>query len=77
MEKYWCRITDMEKEHSIAKVVARRSLHDKDLAEIEFWQSQSPQERIAALEQIRSEYQQWRYGAQPRFERVYTIIKRK
>ena len=35
------------------------------------------QERLDALEQIRSEYHQWKYqDAQPRFQRVYRVIKR-
>ena len=37
---------------------------------------QTPQKRLEALEQIRQEYHQYKYNAQPRFQRVYTIIKR-
>jgi hypothetical protein len=42
-----------------------------------FWLSQSPAERIAALERIRSEYHTWKNDAEPGFQRVYQIIKRK
>ena len=41
-----------------------------------YWQTQSYQARLAALEQIRQEYHRWRYGAEPRLQRVYTIVKR-
>ena len=39
-----------------------------------YWQAQSYQVRLATLEQIRREYHQWRYGAEPRLQRVYTIV---
>ena len=43
----------------------------------DYWYDKSPQERLNALEQIRREYHQWKYqDAQPRFQRVYKIIKR-
>jgi len=41
-----------------------------------YWQTQPYFLRLAALEQIRQEYHQWRYGVQPGFQRIYTIIKR-
>jgi hypothetical protein len=41
-----------------------------------FWQTQTPQARLAALERIRCEYHGWRDGAQPAIEKVYRIIKR-
>ena len=41
-----------------------------------YWQTQSYQARLAALEEIRQEYHRWRYGAEPRLQRVYTIVKR-
>ncbi len=41
-----------------------------------YWQTQPYPLRLAALEQIRQEYHQWRYGVQPGFQRIYTIIKR-
>jgi hypothetical protein len=40
-----------------------------------FWQSRTPQERLAALESIRREYHLWKYGTEPRFQRVLRIIK--
>lgn len=45
--------------------------------DVEYWQTQSYQARIDALEEIRREYHLWKYGnAEPKLRRVYTIIKR-
>ncbi len=42
-----------------------------------FWQTQSYELRLAALSQIRSQYNIWKYGtAEPRLQRVYKIIER-
>ena len=41
-----------------------------------YWQAQSYQERMDALEQIRQDYHRWRYGAEPRLQRVYAIPQR-
>ncbi len=41
-----------------------------------YWQTQPYQVRLAALEQVRREYHLWRYGAEPRLQRVYSIVKR-
>ena len=40
------------------------------------WQSLPLLTRLAALEQIRTEYHQWRYGTEPRLQRVYSIVQR-
>jgi hypothetical protein len=37
---------------------------------------QTPIERLATLEQIRREYHQWKYHAEPRLQRVYSITQR-
>jgi hypothetical protein len=55
--------------------VARKYLYQKE-SDFSYWQTRSRTERLAALEEIRQEYHQWRYGAEPRFQRVYSIIKR-
>jgi hypothetical protein len=44
--------------------------------DLKYWQAQPPAARLAALEEIRREYHHWRYGAEPRFQRVYSIVKR-
>ena len=41
-----------------------------------YWQAQPPLARLAALEEIRQEYNRWRYGAKPGFQRVCRIVKR-
>lgn len=41
-----------------------------------YWQAQSFEFRLEALETIREEYNRWKYGSEQGFQRVYTIIKR-
>jgi hypothetical protein len=67
----------MEKERVIGveKSFSKVSIHRRK-SDFAYWQSQSYQARLAALEQIRREYHQWRYGAEPRLQRVYSIIER-
>jgi hypothetical protein len=59
---------------SIAKVVTKVRIEDQP-NDFEFWQSQPYHVRLAALEQIRREYHQWKYGTEPRLQRVYSIVK--
>ena len=49
---------------------------DDQSTDFAYWQTQSYQARLATLEQIRQEYHRWRYGVEPRFQRVYRIVKR-
>ena len=42
-----------------------------------YWLSRPAYERILMLEQIRQEYNLWKYGAQSGFQRVYRAVKRK
>jgi len=60
----------------ISKVVKKYNI-DNQPNDYAFWQSKSYLERLAALEQIRSEYNSWRYDAEQGFQRVYRIIKQK
>ncbi len=60
----------------ISKVVKKYDINNQP-NDFSYWQSKSYQERLAALEQIRSEYNSWRYHAEQRFQRVYRIIKQK
>lgn len=59
----------------IKKVVTKVKLSDKKTDAI-YWRKQSPAARLKALEEIRQEYHRWRHGAEPGFQRVYTIVKR-
>ena len=60
---------------SIKKVCKKVGLHEQK-SDFAYWQTQSYEARLAALEEIRREYHRWKYGAEPRFQRVYSIVKR-
>ena len=55
--------------------IVKRSESDTD--DLEYWLSKTVEERLAALEDIRREYNNWKYGIERRFQRVYKIVKRK
>ena len=40
-----------------------------------FWQAQPYIERLKALEDIRQEYNLWKYGSEQRFQRFCSIVK--
>jgi hypothetical protein len=65
----------MQQTLGIKKVVTKLKLGDKK-TDAAYWRQQSYSARLAALEEIRQEYHHWRYGAEPGFQRVYTIVKR-
>jgi hypothetical protein len=44
-------------------------------SDVAYWRSRPYYERLAALEDIRHEFHQWKYHAEPGFQRVYRIIK--
>ena len=59
----------------IEKVARIVKLSDES-SDYEYWRSRSPLERLKALEEIREEYNRWKYtDAEQRFQRVYTIAK--
>lgn len=41
-----------------------------------YWRSRPPVERIQALEEIRKQYNDWKYGIRREFPRFYKITKR-
>ncbi len=53
------------------KVDIRRAKND-----FAYWQTVPYQDRLETLEQIRQEFHRWKYGAEPRLQRIYTIVKR-
>jgi hypothetical protein len=59
----------------IAKVCTKVSIHAQQ-SDFAYWQAQPYQARLAALEQIRQEFHRWKYGAEPRLQRVYSVAKR-
>ena len=65
----------MQQRLEIKRVVTKAKLGDKK-TDSAYWRKQSYSARLAALEEIRQEYHRWRYGAEPGFQRVYTIAKR-
>ncbi len=73
--KYIFKRFDMNVQRTIAKRYTKMKLKDQK-TDFEFWQSQTSGQRLAALEQIRSEFHRWKYDSEPRFQRVLTIIKR-
>lgn len=44
-------------------------------SDFRFWQTQSYEFRLAALEQIRAEYNTWKYGTEQGFQRVYCVTQ--
>ncbi len=62
---------------TIEKVVTKSRLSEQK-SDFAFWQSKTYAERLAALEEIRQEYNNWKYtDAEQRFQRVYRIVKLK
>ena len=61
---------------SVRKVIKKYKI-DEQPNDFSFWQSKSFEERLDALEQIRKEYNSWRYNAEQGFQRVFRIVKRK
>jgi len=59
----------------IEKVYTKVSLREQR-SDFAYWQTRPYEERIAALEEIRREFHQWEPGAEPRIQKVCTIIKR-
>ena len=78
-QKMMHHITKLEKMledvMSIRKVIKKYKLNEQPNDFI-FWQSRTYEERLDALEQIRKEYNLWRYNAEQGFQRVYRIVKR-
>ena len=60
---------------SIAKVVNKYKTGEQP-SDFSYWQTKSFEARLEALEQIRKEYNSWRYHAEQGFQRVYRIVKR-
>jgi hypothetical protein len=59
----------------IAKTYTKSRIGEQK-GDFAYWQTRPYEERLAALEQIRREYHLWKYGAEPGFQRVCTIVER-
>jgi len=59
---------------SIDKFIKITKIQDKQ-TDFAYWQSQPYAKCLAALEQIRADYNQWKYDAKQGFQRVYKVTK--
>lgn len=57
--------------------IVRKFPQKQQPSDASYWRQQPPEKRLEALEQIRQEYHQFKYNAQPRLQRVYRIVKQK
>ena len=65
------------KVRKIEKVVTKAKLGDEK-SDFAYWQAKSYAERLKALEEIRQEYNSWKYGnAEQGFQRVYRVAQLK
>jgi hypothetical protein len=59
----------------VQKIITRTTIAEQQ-SDFEFWKSRSVEERLKTVEEIRSKFHGWKDHAQPRLQRVYTIVKR-
>lgn len=59
----------------IAKIVNKVALGEEPKDAV-YWRTRPYEERLAALEEMRRSYHLWKYGTEPRLQRVCKIIKR-
>ena len=58
----------------IARVVVKKSMFSPD-DDLSFWLSKAPAERIAALSELRREYEGWTVETEPRLPRVARVLR--
>jgi hypothetical protein len=59
------------------KIICHKVKLKQQKSDFVYWQTQSYQSRLEALEQIRQEYHKWKdNSAESRLQRVYTISQR-
>lgn len=66
----------MDKFTRVDRTVIRKVKIYEKKNDFDFWQKQPYEYRLETLENIREEYNRWKYGSKQRFQRVYSIIKR-
>jgi hypothetical protein len=64
----------MRRGSKIKKVVTKVRLNDKKTDKA-YWRERSYTERLAALEEIRQEYHQWKYSGESRMQKAVKIIR--
>ncbi len=64
-------------DRKIKKVITKTALNEQK-SDFDYWQTKSYAERLQALEEIRREYNNWKYtDAEQRFQRVYRVVELK
>ncbi|PSQ95690.1 MAG: hypothetical protein BRD55_08610 [Bacteroidetes bacterium SW_9_63_38] len=58
------------------KKIVRKVARGEEPSDASYWREQPPEERLAALEQIRQEYHGWTDDTVPRLQRVYSVVER-
>lgn len=62
---------------TVEKVLTKGKMIEQK-SDFAYWQSKGYAQRLAALEEIRREYNDWKYSdAEQRFQRVYRVVKLK
>jgi hypothetical protein len=56
-------------------IITKTKLHAPK-TDTTYWRTKCWSDRLAALEEIRQEYHQWKYDVQPGFQRIYSVVKR-
>lgn len=67
-------IERLVKKYSMEKVINKIKIKEQK-NDFSYWQKLSYQQRLEALEEIRQQYHQYKYNAEPRLQRIYTIVK--
>jgi hypothetical protein len=49
----------------------------EEKSDYSYWINQSVEARLDALESLREEFNNWKFNDQPKFQRVYRVIKQK
>jgi hypothetical protein len=62
---------------SDARPIVRIYKKGQEPDDVLYWLSRPAIDRIRALEEIRKQYNDWKYGTGQQFQRVYKIVKRK
>lgn len=65
----------MNTQRTIIKTYKKVKLQEQQ-TDFEYWQTQPPEKRLEALEQVRSEFHAWKYDTEPRFQRILSVTKR-
>jgi hypothetical protein len=68
---------DLTELNKVDKTYVRKGKLKEQGNDFLFWQQQPYEVRLFVIEQIRQEYNTWKYGNEQRFQRVYRIIKQK